>query len=457
LRKFEWSAKPFGEFFGALTDALDSVGVHYCILRNYEGFPANNLGNDIDFLISRSDLQRAMCALRSVEAAQIIGYLERASVASVYLEGISHPPELRALEVDFDLNLAWKGLSFLTTDSVFQAAIRRTAGSLTFWVPSPIHEAIMSFFTSFLIGGCLKEKYFAQVQRTFASERSGVIAALLPQFGLKTTTHLVDAVIGGDRRKVLGCVRSLRISLALRSLLRQPIRSVLAVVNHYANEFAIRLSPKTLETVCLLSPEGGARTAIIEALMPMLRSCAGVVEKRRPQPWLHFERISTGTTTNAEPRATAQPGSLVSMAKVVSWLLSDWLSQLWGKKNLTLRIWDTCSYDLVVDPDRYRYGGPEWFARLVSKLFPSPDLWIFLDPVAEGAQSKSRQVLPAEILSQLEAYRAFIQAQKKYVILDASQPADGVTERAYAAIIGTLGERADRKLKDRFKQRKPPN
>jgi hypothetical protein len=229
------------------------------------------------------------------------------------------------------------------------------------------------------------------------------------------------------------------------------------VVNHYANEFAIRLSPKTLETVCLLSPEGGARTAIIEALMPMLRSCAGVVEKRRPQPWLHFERISTGTTTNAEPRATAQPGSLVSMAKVVSWLLSDWLSQLWGKKNLTLRIWDTCSYDLVVDPDRYRYGGPEWFARLVSKLFPSPDLWIFLDPVAEGAQSKSRQVLPAEILSQLEAYRAFIQAQKKYVILDASQPADGVTERAYAAIIGTLGERADRKLKDRFKQRKPPN
>jgi hypothetical protein len=138
------------------------------------------------------------------------------------------------------------------------------------------------------------------------------------------------------------------------------------------------------------------------------------------------------------------------MAKALVWLLEEWLGQILGKKNLTLRIGEGRSYDLAIAPQKHGYGGPVWFARLAGKLFPSPDLWLLLDTDADGRKSSGGEALPAEALRRLEAYRAFAKAKKKCIIVDASQPAARVTEEAYAAIIDMLTQRADRQLKKRF-------
>jgi hypothetical protein len=457
LTTLQRPAEPFSEFFVALIHALAVEGVRYCILRNYEEFPTGNVGNDIDFMISASQLPRAISALRSIQDIQIVGYTERHYVANVFLEGISQVPKARTLQIDFDLMLPWKGLPFLTTDAVLQSAIPRSAGNATFFVPSPIHEAITSLFTSLVIGGQLKEKYFPKVQRAFAGDRSSAIAALLPQFGEKAATRLVDSVIGGDRRKVLGCVRPLRASLALRSLLRRPAHTVLAIVRHYTNEFAFRFSPKTLETAYILGPDGCRKSTLIETLIPLLRSAAVVVEKEHSRIKLSLVRESSGMTQGAEFQAQAPRSSLVSIAKVVAWLLDEWLNQFLGRRNLTLRIIESCWCDLLAAPERSGYGGPKWFARFVGKLFPSPDLWVMLDPQTDNLQTTNPEVQPAEIRRQLDVYRAFVKTRRRYVILDASQPADRVTESAYAAIIDTLAQRADKTLKNRFPQRKETN
>jgi hypothetical protein len=442
---------PFGEFLAALFQALEGEGVRPCILRNYEGFPTNNIGNDVDFLIRPAELSRAIRALRSIRWIRIVGYTERPYVASVYLAGTSATPGGRSLHVDFDLSLSWKGLPFLPLDTVLQAAIPRRGGSLNFFVPDPVHEAIVSLLTSLLIAGWLKEKYFPQVQQTFAGERSKVIAALLPQFGLKAATRLADLVIDGDRRKVMACVPSLRTSLAQRSLLHRPFRSAQAVVRHCARELAECLSAESLETVCILGPGGGGKTTIIEGLIPILQSSAQVVEKCNLRQRLPYVRESSGRTTSADSHKQLLGGSLVSMAKVALWLLEERLRQFIEKQYLTLHICEGYYHDLKVDPQRYRYFGPIWFARLICKLIPSPDLWIMMDPPKDNLQTTNPEGQPAEIRRQLDVYRAFVKTRKRYVILDASQPADRVTERAYAAIIDTLAKRADKQLKRRFK------
>ncbi len=445
----EGSAKPFSEFFAALIQALAAAGVRYCILRNYEGFPASIIGSDIDFLVSPSDLKLAIDALRSIEGVRVVGYVERPSAALVFLEGISPAPGIRGLEVDFDLSLAWKGLPFLITDAVLEAAIPFLAGGSTFLVPAPVHEAIISLFASLLVGGWLKEKYFPKIQATFADDRTTAIAALLPAFGLKAATRLVDSVIVADRKKLLGCVRSLRTSLVLRSFLHKPVHSCLTFVDHYTTEFEVRFSSKTLETVRILGPDGTGKATIIERLVPMLRFSAKV-ESRSLRPRHPHDREQGGMAAGSVPNVEAPQGRPGSTAMVAYWWVDEWRDRFSERKNLTLRIWESCYYDLSIASQTCRNRVSRLFARMAIKLLPATDLWILLDQTTESIQSSEESARSTEMLSQRETYRAFVKTRKSYVVLDALQPTDRITESAYTAIIEALARRAERVLKRRF-------
>jgi hypothetical protein len=441
----------FGEFLLALFQALDKGGVRFCVLRNYEGFPANNVGSDLDILIIQSDLSTAVRALRSIQGIRIAGYAERYYVAHTFVEGVSPTPGIRALEVDFIWNLNWKGLPYLTTDTVMQAATLRQAGNLRFLVPSPVHEAIISLLSSLLIGTTIKDKYFPKVHNIFAGHRSVVIIALLPGFGLRNSARLVDYVIGGDREKIRGCVSSLRVSLALRNLLRRHVRCVIRIARYYTRELAVRCTPKTIESIRILGPDGYRTTAIIDGLIPLLLYTAKLVERRDSGPYITTNGALLNNNMSADSSTNTQGAPSVSMARITLWLLKEWLSQFKKKDNLTLRIIVNSYYDIFINAWMYSKGVTWWFARLITQLLPSCDLWILLDMTGGGSLSVNEDILSAETHRRLELYRYFVKTRKKYVILDANKPASSVTEEAYAAIIEATAQRTERRLKNHFR------
>jgi hypothetical protein len=441
---------PFGEFLPALFRALDKEGVRYCVLRNYEEFPTNNIGRDVDFLTYPSDLPGVNRALRSIQGTRIVGYTERHYVASFFMAGISTALQARALQLDFDLSLTWKGLPYLPTDAVLKAVIPRPARNSTFYVPSPVHEAIISLLASLLVGGWLKEKYLPRVRQAFIDSRSEVITVLLTQFGLKTATLLVDSVTDGDRTRILGCVRSLRASLALHNSLRRPVHSVLAMARHYWGELAIRYSPKTLHTICIFGLDVFDKAAIIDNLIQLLQSTAIIVDNRYLSSALYPKRRSMDIPPGTDFIDNAPRGWLVSMTIATLLLINDWVARLAEKTNLTLRIYDGCHNELLFNPNKYRYGGPKWFARLIVKIFPSHDLWILLDVPANISHSSSQNILPADTLREREAYRSFAKTRKRHIILDSSMPPSNVAEEAYYAIIDTLTQRTERQLRNRY-------
>ena len=403
---------PFSDFLATLFPALEREGLRLCILRNYEGFPAYNLGNDVDFSDSSSDLPRAMRVLLSLENIRLVNYTELSFIASVFLEGISSTPGSRSLQVDFWWSLCSRGPPLPVGGYRIASGASAPRRRLEFLAPSPAHEAI-SLFRARFYGGFLKEKYFPKVQQTFVSERSEVLAALQPAFGIQVATRLVDAVTEGDRRKILGLIRPLRVALNLRCLLHEPLRGIIDTARYYLSIFRNRFSPKYIETVCILGLGDCGQAAIIDGLIPMLHSAAKVVDKY--QFWLRptFRREPSGINGSLDSRVGASSRSLSSMVNAVLWLLGEWKNQFLGRMELTLRFVEDSGQRLSVDPENYSYHGPVWFARLLGKLFPSPDLWILLDPVGEGLQSRDGKISPAETLRQLEAYRSFVKTRKK--------------------------------------------
>jgi hypothetical protein len=437
----------FGEFLRSLVQALVKQGVSPCILRNYEGFPDNNVGNDVDFMIHPAELPLAIRAIRSIEGVRIVGYNEQFHVAMVFIEGISPTPGVRAFQVDFIRSFTWKGLPYLSTDAVLTTALTHHQGNLTFLTPSAIHEAIISLLTSLVVSGFVKEKYFPKVQQTFANNRDQVISVLIPAFGSKQTTRLVDSAIAGDRQRMLACISPLRLALSMRRLSRRPIRSLAAFVRHNLIVLGVRLLPRTLETVCILGADSDVKSATVELLMPKLRYVAPEVNRHNPGARFQSGSKHRETTTGVQPPSTSQQGSIGSMTKALGWLLDEWLSQFMGRKNLTLRIRDNSYSDLLADPRRFGYAGPMGFARFVGKLFPPADLWILLEEAPEGWQRKELERPSGEARARSTAYRSLLNAKQNHDVVDASQSADRLSESIYAAIIDALSQRANKRLK----------
>jgi hypothetical protein len=442
----ERQALSFSEFLAAPFEAFAREGLPSCVLRNYEGFPNSNIGNDLDFLILPAQLPRAIRAIRSISGVRVVGFSEREFVANLFLEGTSSAPGARAIQVDFFWNLSYRGLSYLPAEAVLQDAIPRQAGDLNFVVPSPVHEAIISLFASLLHGGWLKEKYFPQVQRTFTSNGPEVIAALIPQFGSRVSAELLNAVVEGDRKRVLGCIKPLRSSLTRRSMMRRPFSSSLAIARYYLREVAARFSRRNYESVCILGTGAYDRTRLVNDLLPILKSSAQVVEKRE---------FTVGPPTSGETSGPGDAGEnnarrvRVSLVGAAKGLILEWIRQFKGRKNLKLCLNESSYCELFIDRKRYEYSGPAWFAKLALTLMPSPDLWIFLDP-ALALDRPDGNELSKETPGEFEAYRSFMRTCKRYVTLDANKPAARVTEDAYAAIINALAERVNRELESRF-------
>jgi hypothetical protein len=447
------SAPPlsFEEFLTAFFESLAKEGVRPCILRNYEEFPASNIGSDVDVLIRPAELPRAIRAIRSIRGIAITGYAERHFVAHLFLEGISRPPDLRALQVDFIWSLCWKGLQYLKNDAdtVLEEGLKRQAGSLSFLIPCPVHEAIISLFSSLIVAGQIKEKYFPKVQLAFMAERPKAIATLSEEFGRKTATRLVDSVIAGDRHEVRACVRFLHTSLALRNLLHRTIHAAFNVARYYARECVVCLSSESLQAVCVLEHRHSESPSIIESLILMLQSSAKVLERREFGPRLPVGRTAGNQAIVADAHPERRRAPLIDMARIAVWPLQEWRSRFEKKESFTLRLNECDRCKPLIVSQQIGYHVPRWFAGLITTILPSSDLWLLIDrgPRMQLVLSERSEGRP----NQLQAYRSFVKTRRNHVIVDDSQTADCAREAAYDAIVKTLVERTEKKLNDRFR------
>jgi thymidylate kinase len=184
----------------------------------------------------------------------------------------------------------------------------------------------------------------------------------------------------------------------------------------------------------ILGPDGAGKSSVIDGLMGTLECGGRTVKMRHLKPRFVAQLRNQPNIIVVDPHGKPPRGALLSLVKIVVWLIEEWYADLFHERKETVLICDRYYHDLLVDPRRYRFGAPLWMARLVGRLMPQPKLWILLNAPAEVLQARKQEVTPEETARQCNAYLAFVHRLREHRIVDASQPLGKVIADAARAI-----------------------
>ncbi len=151
-----------------------------------------------------------------------------------------------------------------------------------------------------------------------------------------------------------------------------------------------------------------------------------------------------------DPHGEKNRALLTSLLKLIYFLFDYSLGYMFKSFPLKLKsnlvIFDRYYHDILVDPKRYRYGGPKWCIKLIEKMIPNPDLFIILDAPAEVVQARKKEVSLYETQRQREAYLEFARSKNNCIVLDTSGGVNETINEGFLEIIEYMSERQEKRI-----------
>jgi thymidylate kinase len=177
--------------------------------------------------------------------------------------------------------------------------------------------------------------------------------------------------------------------------------------------------------IAFLGCDGSGKSAVIQGVTARLEAEGHRVTLGhwRPKP---FASSSGGTRSAADDPHGEAPRGFASSVLKLGWLWLNWwvawFLHLHRDSGSGFVLFDRYHADLLVDPKRYRYGGPMWLARLASRWMPQPERVIFLDAPPAVLLTRKQEVSEEALTRGRAAYLEMATRSQQIRVVDAGQP-----------------------------------
>ena len=186
-----------------------------------------------------------------------------------------------------------------------------------------------------------------------------------------------------------------------------------------------------------MGADGSGKSTVIDMLLPEL-ACSVKGAQSIYQP-------SRKTRSGEEIWNHAYPprGMVVSIFKLLFYAFQWWWLYHFRYAPLAaagfIVLFDRFYFDdILIDPLKFRYGGPMWLARKTRAVLPGPDVYIVLD-APESVLALRKQEASLEEIGRLR--QAFLDLECQHVhkyVVDASAPLSDVVEKVRRIIQGDI-------------------
>jgi thymidylate kinase len=184
--------------------------------------------------------------------------------------------------------------------------------------------------------------------------------------------------------------------------------------------------------IAFLGCDGSGKSAVIAAVSEWARAAGLEVSHGHWRPVAIGDSGKGSVLRSADDPHGRNPRGLFPSVLKLFWLGLNWwvgwFRFLRRQAGNGLLIYDRYHADLIVDPRRYRYGGPKWLARLVCQCLPQPDIVFYLDAPPEILLSRKNEVPKAALEKSRAAYLRLAGESRIIQVIDAARPLDEVVE-----------------------------
>ena len=436
----------------ALFDLLEEDGIPYCVVGDARRLP-ERIESDVDLVVPRdtfAEMPRALawfCRTFDLRLVQMIRHEQSALYFILAWSGESG--ELRTLAIDVCSDYRRAGRRLLGAEELLAQrgrALDEDGAEKGFYVPAPYMQ-----FIYYLLKKVDKldlkpshGEYLTELWSADAYRASREIARFWQD---SADAELLErAAEHGEWAAVRAQLPRLR-----RAMRRVARLTVLDAIGELRRRLG-RLRAPTGLVVALLGPDGAGKSSVIERMMEDLAPVFRRVRSMHLRPRLRWWRRGADELPVTEPHAQPQRGAGASTLKLCLFVLdyaAGYLLRIWPDRcGSTLVAFDRYLHDMLVDPRRYRYGGPPALARWAARLVPEPDLWIVLDAPAEVLQRRKPEVAGEESERQRADYLRLARRLRSAEVIDATGAPHLVAAEAEAEILRHLEQR----LQDRHAQ-----
>jgi thymidylate kinase len=387
--------------------ALDRAGVDWCVLRG-EPELAHPRG-DVDLLVSRSDREEAVAALRRIGFVRLPAYGRGShSFLRAY-----HCPTDRWLTLDVVTELSY-GPAFSLATGAEDGCLRRRrrAGAVAVLAPDD------AFWT--LLLHCILDKRAVEAHH---AERLEALAEVALPDGPLGSLVAARSPVGWSPRRILRAARS-RDWQALVGLYPRLVRSSTrahpaSVAARIATQRVLRLAEKPAVwrsrrglSVALLGPDGAGKTTLAREVarsfcFPGTTTYMGLWQ-------------GEGEAQLSVWRACAR--ALLRPAASVRRYLAARLEQERGR----LVVFDRYTYDAYLPPRPPLVRAKRLYFWLLARTCPAPDLLLLLDAPGELLAARKREHTPEELEWQRRHFLGLRRRFPGLQLVDAARPPEDV-------------------------------
>ena len=411
-----------GRILSGVFETLDRAGISYCVLHGYENYP-QRIKSDVDCVIDPEMTPAQIYALLHRNSARMGAEIVRCRGYYIVLAGKNADGSPCFLTLDLSVDCELNDVAFYAGAQVLESRRRHRQ----FWIPAPNLE-FGCYLVRTVAKGCLDDERARRLSSLYGQDAAGCDLQVARFWGTRGTELILSGAKSGDWKPVRQSLGSLRAELRRRAILRRPGRFLGNKLHGLLDRMRRVWRPDGLNVV-LLGPDGAGKSSVIAALGsrligPFPRSaCHGFA----PSLLQHLLRQRDRSTD--QPHALPPRSFLTSLLRAAYWFIYytfGYVIRHLALARSTLVLNDRHFVDILVDPKRYRYGGPLWLLRLIWLVIPKPDLIVLLDAPPKVLQARKQEVPFEETVRQRRAYLSLVRIMGNGHVVDAAQSLDRV-------------------------------